>query len=95
MIVRERSLRNVVESWLGTQPESRIRVTRFGHSRRNLWRYVCVESAREKGTTSLVFFRHDDGSWCVYPPAPRRPVMGTAQWRESRRVFELSNGEVR
>lgn len=95
MIVRERSLRNVVASWLGAQPGRRIRVTRFGHSRRNLWRYVCVETAREKGTMSLVFFRNDDGSWCVYPPAPRRPVMGAVPRREPLRVFDLSNGEVR
>jgi hypothetical protein len=26
----------------------------------------------------IVFFRHDDGSWCVFPPAPRRPAMGAA-----------------
>ncbi|MFM0505942.1 hypothetical protein [Paraburkholderia caffeinilytica] len=25
---------------------------------------------------ALVFFRHDDGSWCVFPPAPTRPAMG-------------------
>ena len=81
MTVRERSLRNVVESWLGANPTNRIRVTRFGHSRRNLWRYVCVESAREKDTMAILFFRHDDGSWCVFPPAPRRPVMGAAPWR--------------
>jgi hypothetical protein len=83
MIVRERSLRSVVESWLGANPESRIRVTRFGHSRGSLWRYVCVESARENGAMAIVFFRHDDGSWCVFPPAPRRPAMGAALLRVS------------
>jgi hypothetical protein len=45
-----RSLRNVVESWLGAQCAGRIRVTRFSHSRRKLWRYVCVESVSGSGT---------------------------------------------
>jgi hypothetical protein len=76
MNVRERSLRNMVESWLGAQCADHIRVTRFSHSRRKLWRYVCVETVRETGAMALVFFRHDDGSWCVFPPEPRRPMMG-------------------
>ena len=76
MSVRERSLRAIVQSWLGAPCAGRIRVTRLSHTRRQLWRYVCVESVRESGTMALVFFRHDDGSWCVFPPAPRRPVMG-------------------
>jgi len=25
---------------------------------------------------SIAFFRHDDGSWQVYPPAIERPAMG-------------------
>ncbi|TAL97923.1 MAG: hypothetical protein EPN73_04790 [Paraburkholderia sp.] len=73
---RERSLRKVVESWLGSEPENRLRITRVSRSRWKLWRYVCVESARGDGAMALVFFRHDDGSWCVFPPAPMRPAMG-------------------
>ena len=76
MSSRERSLRNVVESWLGSEPENRLRITRVSRSRRRLWRYVCVESVRGDGAMALIFFRHDDGSWCVFPPAPTRPVMG-------------------
>ena len=78
MVARERSLRRVVESWLGTQQARHIRVTRFSHTRRKPWRYVFVEAARERGKLAIVFFRHDDGSWCVFPPAPRSPVMGAA-----------------
>jgi hypothetical protein len=76
MSVRERSLRKVVESWLGAEAGNGFRITRVSRSRRKLWRYVCVESVRKDGAMALVFFRHDDGSWCVFPPAPRRPVMG-------------------
>ena len=78
MSFRDRSLRNVVESWLGAQCAGRIRVTRFSHSRRKLWRYVCVETVSGSGTLAIVFFRHDDGSWCVFPPSSRSPAMGAA-----------------
>ncbi len=78
MAVRESPLRRVVESWLGTFKAGRIRVTRFGHTHKKMCRYVCVEAAREQGTLAIVFFRHDDGSWCVYPPAPRSLAMGAA-----------------
>lgn len=76
MASRERSLSRVVGSWLGTQDAGPMRVVRFGQSRKHLCRYVCVEAAREVGLLAIVFFRHDDGSWCVFPQAPRRPVMG-------------------
>ncbi len=78
MVAPQRSLRHVVESWLGPQSAQGIRVTRFSHTRSKLWRYVCVEAVRERGTLAIVFFRHDDGSWCVFPPAPRRLAMGPA-----------------
>ncbi|WP_343676417.1 hypothetical protein [Paraburkholderia heleia] len=78
MAAWERSLRRVVESWLGTLQAGHIRVTRFSHTRKKMWRYVCVEATYEKDTLAIVFFRHDDGSWGVFPPAPRSPVMGAA-----------------
>lgn len=37
-----------------------------------------VEATRERGKPAIVFFRHDDGSWCVFPPAPCSPVMDAA-----------------
>ena len=72
---RERSLRSLVEKWLGPDDARYARITRFGHGTRRPWRYVCIEARRASGTFSIVFFRHNDGSWCVYPPAIRRPVM--------------------
>jgi hypothetical protein len=41
----------------------------------NQRRYVCVEAARPAGSLAIFFFRHDDGSWCVFPPATVRPAM--------------------
>ncbi|SEA41653.1 hypothetical protein SAMN05192564_1011403 [Paraburkholderia sartisoli] len=78
MNTRERSLRNLVESWLGSERTEDIRVTRYSRIGRKVRRHVCVEAVRESGTLTIVFFRHDDGSWCVFPPAPRTPVMGAA-----------------
>jgi hypothetical protein len=83
MSARRETLRSVVECWLGPKPESRLRITRVNRSRKKLWRYVCVESVRENGATALIFFRHDDGSWCVFPPAPTRPAMGVASDTDS------------
>jgi hypothetical protein len=75
MNTHERSLRVQVEKWLGADPASRTRVTRFSRTRLNQWRCVRVEVVRASGLLSLVFFRHDDGSWCVFPPACRRQAM--------------------
>jgi hypothetical protein len=75
---RERSLHVLVEKWLGHEGAKSARVTRFSHSARKRWRYVCVETLRSAGAFSIVFFRHDDGSWCVFPPSSQRPTMGIA-----------------
>jgi hypothetical protein len=83
MVARERSLRDVVSMWLGSDVAGRIRVTRITRSRRRAWRCVCVESGGDQRSLKIMFFRHDDGSWFVFPPAPRRPVMGVAVHGES------------
>jgi hypothetical protein len=75
MGTREKSLRVLVENWMGPDAAKRARVTRFSHSRRKQWRYVCVEADRPSGTLAFVFFRDDEGSWCVFPPERKRPTM--------------------
>lgn len=70
------SLRSLVEKWLGAESAACPRVTRFSHAPRKRWRYVCVEATRPSGTFSFVFFRHDDGSWSVFPPNIQRLTMG-------------------
>ena len=76
---RETSLRCLVEKWLGRDSATRARVTRFSRSRTNRWRYVCVEAMRPAGGLSIIFFRHEDGSWCVFPPEIKRPAMNVAR----------------
>jgi hypothetical protein len=33
---------------------------------------VCVETSSPAGARALFFFRHDDGSWCVFPQTSNR-----------------------
>ncbi|SOE66257.1 hypothetical protein SAMN05446635_2827 [Burkholderia sp. OK233] len=64
----EQSLRSQVEKWLAPAPATAVHVTRFSRTRWNGRRYVCVETSSPAGARALFFFRHDDGSWRVFPP---------------------------
>ncbi|RDK03242.1 hypothetical protein [Paraburkholderia lacunae] len=66
------SLRSQVEKWLAPAPATPVHVTRFSRAGWNGGRYVCVETSSPAGARALFFFRHDDGSWCVIPPAANR-----------------------
>jgi hypothetical protein len=71
----EQSLRWQVEKWLALTSATPLRVTRFSRTGRHGQRYVCVETSSPAGARALFFFRHDDGSWCVFPqPANRRKL---------------------
>ncbi|MGF6378604.1 hypothetical protein OKW31_001517 [Paraburkholderia atlantica] len=74
----EMTLHWAVEKWLTPTHAMRahvVRVRRTGMHRR----CVCVEAMLSGGLLSIFFFRHDDGSWNVYPPAQARPAMSA--WR--------------
>ncbi|CAE6753911.1 hypothetical protein R70006_03162 [Paraburkholderia domus] len=75
MNAAERSLRLLVEKWLGPTPLVPGRVTQFGRTRSGHRRYVCIEVLRPAGAVGLFFFRHDDGTWCVFPPETERLSM--------------------
>jgi hypothetical protein len=68
----EQSLRWQVEKWLAPAPATPIHVTRFSRSGRGGPRCVRVETSSPAGARALFFFRHDDGSWCVFPPTSDR-----------------------
>jgi hypothetical protein len=70
------SLRNLVEKWVGV---AQVRVTQFCHTRQEPWRYVRIEAQLLPEPVALIFFRHDDGSWCVFPPQRKRPEMSTGR----------------
>ena len=69
------SLRLLVEKWLAPTPAIPAHVTRFSRMGTNQRRYVRVEALHPTGPLALFFFRHDDGSWCVFPPGTERPTM--------------------
>jgi hypothetical protein len=71
------TLRELVDKWLAPSLASPGRVTHFSRTPDRLHRYVRIEAAHATGTLAIFFFRHDDGSWCVFPPAVTRPAMST------------------
>ena len=78
----EYSLRTQVDKWLAPGLSTPVRVTEFSRTRFGGRRYVCVETALPLGSRALLFFRHDDGCWCVFPPALDRPNMTMARFTE-------------
>jgi hypothetical protein len=68
MNIAERSLRLLVEKWLAPTLSTPARVTQFSRTRSNHNRYVRVEVLCAAGPVGIFFFRHDDGTWCVFPP---------------------------
>ncbi|SDG15838.1 hypothetical protein [Paraburkholderia phenazinium] len=75
MSAAEKSLHWIVDKWLAPTPATPARITRMGRTGSRRGRAVCVETLRPGGLLSIVFFRHDDGSWNVFPPAAERPAM--------------------
>ncbi len=75
MVTTEKSLHWAVDKWLAPTPSMPARVTRFCRTGMHRRRYVCVEALRPSGLLSIFFFRHDDGTWNVFPPEAERPAM--------------------
>ncbi|HEV3423828.1 MAG TPA: hypothetical protein VG105_08610 [Paraburkholderia sp.] len=75
MVAADNSLRVLVEKWLGAASVKPIRVLLTQRSRSGRICRVCVEGHCPSGPVTLFFFRHDDGSWHVFPPANRGPAM--------------------
>jgi hypothetical protein len=75
MYAAEKSLHWIVDKWLAPTPAMPARVTRISRTGARRGCAVCVETSRPTGVLSIVFFRHDDGSWNVFPPAAERPAM--------------------
>jgi hypothetical protein len=80
MSATEMTLHWAVDKWLAPTPAMPARVVRLCHTQLHR-RYVCVEAMHPGGLLSIIFFRHDDGSWNVYPPALARPTMFA--WRNA------------
>jgi len=75
MNIADKSLRYLVEKWLAPTPAMQIHVVQFGRMSLDKRRYVRIEASTPTGSRAIFFFRHDDGIWCVFPPAISRPMM--------------------
>ncbi|BBQ01355.1 hypothetical protein BSFA1_64830 (plasmid) [Burkholderia sp. SFA1] len=69
------TLRELVEKWLAPYLAAPARVARLARDEAGSHRCVRVEVSRASRNLSMLFFRHDDGSWQVYPPQKARPFI--------------------
>jgi hypothetical protein len=69
------SLHWAVDKWLAPTSAHPARVVRLCRSSVTGARYVCIESMHPNGPIAIIFFRHDDGTWNVFPPQARRLAM--------------------
>jgi hypothetical protein len=69
------SLRALVDKWLAPTVSMPARVTHVGRLLATHSRYVQLEGGTSGAMPTIVFFRHADGAWRVFPPAPALPVM--------------------
>ncbi|MFM0514462.1 hypothetical protein P0D80_44045 [Paraburkholderia sp. RL17-373-BIF-A] len=69
------TLRSLVEKWLAPTLSMPARVTQIGRVLATHARYVRLEGCTSAGPLTIIFFKHDDGSWGVYPPVPASPAM--------------------
>ncbi|MDE1180038.1 MAG: hypothetical protein PW947_05990 [Paraburkholderia sp.] len=68
-------LRWLVEKWLQPTAATPARVSRVKSPRTRATRCVRVEINRSSDVFSVFFFRHNDGSWYVFPPHADCPAM--------------------
>lgn len=71
----EVTLRSLVDKWLAPTFSTPARVAQVGRLLATRSRFVRIEGHTSSGTLTIVFFRHNDGSWCVFPPAQTKPAM--------------------
>jgi hypothetical protein len=71
----EKSLRMLVNKWFGVDSVARVRVMEFGRTISDRRRYVRIGTWRHGGYLTIVFFRHDDKSWNVFPSKVGMPAM--------------------
>ncbi|XXA07346.1 hypothetical protein P5W99_25775 [Paraburkholderia sp. A3BS-1L] len=69
------SLRSLVDKWLAPTQRTPAHLVQIGRTQASRSRFVRFEGQTSVGFVTIVFFRHDDGSWCVFPPRGRVPAM--------------------
>ncbi|ACC75206.1 hypothetical protein PPMP20_01900 [Paraburkholderia phymatum] len=69
------SLRRQVEKWFGSSQPISIDVSRVPRTMAARSGYKCVRVSQPSMTFEIIFFRHGDKSWRVYPPGIERPTL--------------------
>lgn len=68
-------LREQVEKWFGRESAHAVAVLNFGRTSHDGGRFVRMGGQWPGNQLAIVFFRHHDGTWHVFPPAPRAATM--------------------
>jgi hypothetical protein len=68
MSAGEQSLRCLIEKWFALASGETYRLSRSPRAQSPSGGCVCFEATRTDGALRIFFFRHDDGSWSVFPP---------------------------
>ena len=71
----DKSLRSLVRKWFGVDANFSVQIVEVGRTFPDRRRYVRIGAMGSESSSSIVFFRHDDGSWNVFPPTPRTLAM--------------------
>ncbi|WP_250475331.1 hypothetical protein [Caballeronia sp. GAFFF1] len=74
MKVATNSLHSAVDKWLAPTVTHPARVAQLCR-RHTGTRYVRIETWHHDTLISIIFFRHEDGTWNVFPPQANRPSM--------------------
>ncbi|CAB3804718.1 hypothetical protein LMG28688_06056 [Paraburkholderia caffeinitolerans] len=69
------SLRSLVDKWLAPTQRKPAHLVQIGRTQVSRSRFVRFAGQTSVGFVTIVFFRHDDGSWCVFPPRGKVPAM--------------------
>lgn len=78
------SLRSLVDKWLAPSQRTPAHLVQIGRTPVARLRFVRFEGKTSAGCISIVFFRHDDGSWCVFPPTgAERGIVSPRTWASS------------
>lgn len=70
-------LRTLVDKWLAPTSATPAHVVRTGRMASTRVRYVSLEGAISSRPLTIVFFRHGNGSWDVFPPVEAVPAMSS------------------
>ena len=71
----DKSLRSLVRKWFGVDADLSVQIVEVGRTFPGRRRYVRIRAVATGNSSSIVFFRHVDGSWNVFPPTPKTLAM--------------------